>query len=64
MANRANGRLNMHQTGSRKLSNQFFQFPKRKYETQHKMNRRFVAIWLRHLKTDWMIRQQPEKMKL
>jgi hypothetical protein len=24
------------------------------------MNKRFVAIWFRHLKTDWMIRQQPE----
>lgn len=27
---------------------------------QVNMNKRFVAIWFRHLKTDWMIRQQPE----
>src|SRR6266496_5127759 len=24
------------------------------------MCKRFVAIWFRHLKTDWMIRRQPE----
>lgn len=24
------------------------------------MSKRFVAIWFRHLKTDWMIRRQPE----
>jgi len=24
------------------------------------MNKRFVAIWFRHLKTDWMSRRQPE----
>lgn len=24
------------------------------------MNKRFIAIWFLHLKTDWMIRQQPE----
>ena len=24
------------------------------------MNKRFVAIWFRHLKTDWMLGRQPE----
>jgi protein ImuB len=31
-----------------------------KKEKQDNMNKRFVAIWFRHLKTDWMVRHQPQ----
>lgn len=35
-----------------------------KDEKQDKVEKRFVAIWFRHLKTDWMIRHQPELKQL
>src|SRR4051812_27103906 len=60
MVSRAIGKWSGHQITFKTLQKIFFRFQAKKDEKQDKMCKRFVVIWFRHLKTDWMIRRHPE----